>query len=190
MKELLEMSFQISGTALILFIIVMLLGLAITSYFYFKLQDVTKWKDAYYTMAKELEIENGLYLKKDLERLKQVGNLEAKNIQLWRENATLKYKYERKDQPRDKGRFAVKKKVIKLPSTGKYQCVATPMIGVLDNLQGPMREGPMIGFTFGKFYSRYIAKDSNKDLLVLVGDDRQRHMIQSAFRNNFMLIES
>jgi len=107
MKELLEMSFQISGTALILFIIVMLLGLAITSYFYFKLQDVTKWKDAYYTMAKELEIENGLYIKKDLERLKKLGASEIKNVQLEKEIAALKHKYERRDQPRDKGRFTV-----------------------------------------------------------------------------------
>jgi cell division protein YceG involved in septum cleavage len=107
MKELLEMSFQISGTALILFIIVMLLGLAITSYIYFKLQDVTKWKDAYYTMAKELEIENGLYIKKDLERLKKLGASEIKNVQLEKEIAALKHKYERRDQPRDKGRFTV-----------------------------------------------------------------------------------
>jgi hypothetical protein len=85
----------------------MLLGLAITSYIYFKLQDVTKWKDAYYTMAKELEIENGLYIKKDLERLKKLGASEIKNVQLEKEIAALKHKYERRDQPRDKGRFTV-----------------------------------------------------------------------------------
>ena len=91
------------------------------------------------------------------------------NDSLIAENIALKDKISRKNEPRDaKGHFAKSVAVKKNPNIGKYLC-----------------NYPTHNFILGCYYERYEHKDINRNNLVLIGDDRQRH---SVLLKDFQLI--
>lgn len=102
------------------------------------------------------------------ENMKEYAELRNENTALLRRIKELESKIKRVDQPREGGRFAVKKG--NNSNIGKYECIAT-------NLDY---------FTPGRFYERY---DNGSESLILVANNRMRRNM-SYLRKSFRLVEA
>lgn len=130
---------------------------------------------AYYAISRKLkkQIKDKDVASQDLakslhENMKEYAQLRNENTALLRRIKDLEAKIKRVDQPREGGRFAVKKN--NNSNIGKYECIA-------DNLDY---------FTPGRFYERY---DNGSESLILIANNRMRRNM-SYLRKSFRLVEA